>query len=90
MAIRRGWAARRSLLESLQRGENAVTSIRSVPTVKVASLERTARLAGEAFGHEELAPGRSFDASLLQPSRWLMWLLAGLAAAAGLLVLSTR
>jgi hypothetical protein len=58
--------------------------------VRAATLERTARLAGEAFGHEELAPTPRLDASLLQPSRWLMWLLAGVAAAAGLLVLSTR
>ncbi|WP_156410450.1 hypothetical protein [Bosea sp. Root381] len=67
-----------------------MTSIRSVPRVRAASLERTARLAGEAFGHEELAPRQRLDASLLQPSRWLLWLLAGLTAAAGLLVLSTR
>jgi hypothetical protein len=56
----------------------------------VAGLERAARLAGEAFGHEEPAPLNRLGLAATAPSRWLVWLSAGLAAIVGLLVLSTR
>ena len=71
-------------------GEGAVASVRLGPSVRVAGLERSARLAGEAFGHEEPAPLSRLNAAALQPSRWLLWLAAGLAATAGLLVLGAR
>lgn len=56
----------------------------------MAGLERAARLAGEAFGHEEPASLNRLDLAAIAPSRWLVWLLAGVAALFGLLVLSTR
>ena len=71
-------------------GEGVVAYGAFVPSVRVARLERAARLAGEAFGHEEPAPLSRLNRAALQPSRWLLWLVAGLASAIGLLVLSTR
>jgi hypothetical protein len=71
-------------------GEGIVASGAFVPSVRVAGLERAARLAGESFGHEETGPAAPLDLAAFHPSRWLAWLAAGLAAVAGLLVLSTR
>ncbi len=53
----------------------------------VAGLERAARLAGEAFGHEEPAP---LSLAATGPSRWNAWLSAGLAAISGRLTLGIR
>ena len=71
-------------------GEGIVASGALVPSGRVAGLERAARLAGEAFGHEEAAPLSRLGQPADHPSRWLVWLFAGLAAIAGLLVLGTR
>ncbi|TCR66516.1 hypothetical protein [Bosea sp. BK604] len=64
-----------------------MTSHAPVPRVKLAGLERTARLAGEAFAHEDLAvlPPR-FGMS---QSRRLWWLVAAIALA-GLVALALR
>jgi predicted cobalt transporter CbtA len=56
----------------------------------LAGLERAARLAGESFGHEDLAPLQGMPFAGIQSSRWLWWLAAALAAAAGLAALSLR
>lgn len=71
-------------------GETVVAYGAFVPNVRVAGLERAARLAGEAFGHEEPAPLSPLNRAAFQPSRWLLWLAAGLASLVGLLVISTR
>lgn len=67
------------------RGEKAVASRRSVPITGIAGLQRTARLAGESFGHEDVV-----GASLIAPdsgsARWLWWV-AAVAASAGLAAL---
>jgi hypothetical protein len=56
----------------------------------VAGLERAARLAGEAFGHEEPAPLNRLDLAETAVSRWLIWLSNGLAARVGRRTLSVR
>lgn len=61
-----------------------------VPSVRAAGLERAARLAGEAFGHEESAPLARLDLAAFHPARWLARLTAGLAAVAGLLAPGAR
>ena len=70
-------------------GDNVVAYGAFVPSVRVAGLERAARLAGEAFGHEELAPvARRRDMAVLQS--WAVWLLAAVVAIVGLAALSLR
>jgi hypothetical protein len=54
----------------------------------MAGLQRAARLAGESFGHEDLAPLPRLRFFARQP--WLWWLAAALAAVAGLAVLNLR
>lgn len=73
-----------------KRGEGIVASGALVPNGRVARLERTARLAGEAFGHEEAIPLSRLGLAAAASSRWFVWLSAGLVALFGLLVLSTR
>lgn len=41
-----------------------------LPSVRVAGLERRARFAGEAFGHEELAVAAGGSASLVARLLW--------------------
>jgi len=62
-----------------------VASRRSVPVTGIAGLQRTARLAGETFGHEDVV-GSSLIAPENGAARWLWWV-AAVAAAAGLTVL---
>lgn len=71
-------------------GEVIVASGALVARGRVVGLERAARLAGEAFGHEEPAPLTRLHLAALHPSRWLVWLAAGFAAIVGLVALSTR
>lgn len=61
----------------------------SVPGIRVAGLERTARLAGESFGHEEL--GRLDQLRLVptQSARWL-WGIVVLMSVIGLSLLALR
>lgn len=66
-------------------GENTVASRRSVPVTGIASLQRTARLAGESFGHEDVV-GTSLLTSDIGSARWLWWAVA-IAASAGLAAL---
>ena len=66
-------------------GEKAVASRQSVPVAGIAGLQRTARLAGESFGHEDVV-GRPLSPADPHASRWLWWL-AAVAASAGLAVL---
>jgi hypothetical protein len=54
----------------------------------VAGLERAARLAGEAFGHEEHAPLPRFRPAAFRGS--LSWCAIAFAAIVGLAVLSLR
>lgn len=65
-----------------------MTSHAPVPRVKLAGLERTARLAGEAFAYEDLAvlPNPRYGTS---QSRRLWWLVAAIALA-GLTALALR
>ena len=67
------------------KGEKAVASRQSVPVAGIAGLQRTARLAGESFGHEDVI-GTPMSAADMHGSRWLWWL-AAVAASAGLAVL---
>ena len=67
-----------------------MASRQSVPGIRLAGLERAARLAGESFGHEDLAPLPGMPFAGFQSSRWLWWLAAALAATAGLAALSLR
>lgn len=66
-------------------GEKAVASRQSVPIAGIAGLQRTARLAGESFGHEDVI-GAPLAMSDPHGSRWLWWL-AAITASAGLAVL---
>lgn len=59
----------------------------SVPGIRIARLERTARLAGEAFGHEELV--RLDDLAPASPARRL-WAAAALLSVLGLCLLALR
>lgn len=52
-------------------------SRQSVPVASVAGLERSARLAGESFGYEDV---RTLPTRAESGSRWLWWLAAALAA----------
>lgn len=62
---------------------------RLMPGVRAAGLERTARFAGEAFGHEELAGAAGWRASLAARSGLLaMVALAAVALAIGLAALA--
>lgn len=70
-------------------GETVVAYGAFVPNVRVAGLERAARLAGEAFGHEEPAPMSSRRGTVFLPS-WTIWLAAALIAGIGLAALSLR
>ncbi len=70
-------------------GDNVVAYGALVPSVRVAGLERAARLAGEAFGHEEAAPLSRRHGMTVVPS-WIAWLLAALVAVIGLAALSPR
>jgi len=67
------------------KGGKAVASRQSVPVAGIAGLQRTARLAGESFGHEDVI-GTPLAATDAHSSRWLWWL-AAIAASAGLAVL---
>jgi len=58
---------------------------RSVPGSGIATLQRTARLAGESFGHEDVV-GASLTTAESPSARWLWWL-AAIAASAGLAAL---
>ncbi|QEL21836.1 hypothetical protein FQV39_04035 [Bosea sp. F3-2] len=49
----------------------------------IAGLQRTARLAGECFGHEDVVSAALTDSA---SSRWLWWI-AAIAASAGLVAL---
>jgi hypothetical protein len=71
-------------------GEGVVAYGVFAPRISVAGLERSARLAGEAFGHEEAAPLSRLNGAVLRPPRWLSSLAAALASAAGLLVPGSR
>lgn len=73
-----------------ENGEAVVASGALVPRGRVAGLERAARLAGEAFGHEEPAPLNRLSLAATAPSRWLIWLSAGFAALFGRRTLSAR
>ncbi|KFC68907.1 hypothetical protein FG93_03529 [Bosea sp. LC85] len=61
----------------------------SVPGVKMAGLERTARLAGEAFGYEDMAFLARSRATDIGQSRKLWWLAASIAVI-GLVALALR
>ncbi len=61
----------------------------SVPGVRVAGLERTARLAGEAFGHEELGRLDRIHMASTPTGRWL-WGIVVLLSIAGLSLLALR
>ena len=65
-----------------------VATRRSVPSIRIAGLQRAARLAGESFGHEDLPSLPRLRRAALQPSLW--WLVAALAAISGLAALSLR
>ncbi len=88
-----GMAGRLSVLAlhalGLPQGESIVALRSSVPGIRVAGLERTARLAGEAFGHEEL--GRLDQLRLAQTSstRWV-WAVIALLSVVGLSLLALR
>lgn len=56
--------------------------------VGVSRLERTAKLAGESFGHEDLAQPATLASARL-PSR-LLWAAVALVAVAGFLLLNLR
>ncbi len=61
----------------------------SVQGIRVAGLERTARLAGESFGYEEL--GRIDQLRLAQtPSTRWVWAVIALFSVAGLCLLALR
>lgn len=60
----------------------------SVSDTGMGRLERAARLAGESFGHEDMAPMPPLAAGRV--SARLLWGLVALAALAGLLVLHLR
>lgn len=66
-----------------------MTSRSSVPRVKLVGLERAARLAGEAFAHEDMASlsGSRFGGT--GQSRRLWWLVAAVALV-GLIALALR
>ena len=64
----------------------AVASRCSVPVTGIAGLQRTARLAGESFGHEDVVGGASLNTTDSNSARWLWWL-AAIAASAGLAAL---
>lgn len=66
--------------------EKTVASRQSVPVKGIAGLQRTARLAGECFGHEDVVGGSLSAAPESALSRWLWWG-AAIAAAAGLAAL---
>jgi len=61
----------------------------SVPSIRVAGLERAARMAGEAFGHEDLGPVPGLSSQAPQTSH-LVWLFAALAAVAGFAAILLR
>ncbi len=69
-------------------GEGIVASGALIPRGRVAGLERAARLAGEAFGHEEHAPLPRFRPAAFRGS--LSWCAIAFAAIVGLAVLSLR
>jgi len=60
----------------------------AVPKIRIAGLERTARLAGEAFAHEELTFGTPRTGDSAQLLR--LWWIAGAVALIGLAVLALR
>lgn len=66
--------------------EESVASRRSVPVKGIAGLQRTARLAGECFGHEDIVGGSLTSTAEGASSRWLWWV-AAIAASAGLTAL---
>lgn len=66
-----------------------MTSQSSVPRVKLVGLERAARLAGEAFAHEDMASLPNSRLGGMSQSRRLWWLTAA-AALIGLVVLALR
>lgn len=73
----------------LPQGESIVALRSSVPGIRVAGLERAARLAGEAFGHEEL--GRLDQLRLAQtPSTRRVWAAVALLSVIGLSLLALR
>ncbi|MCO5093012.1 hypothetical protein [Bosea sp. (in: a-proteobacteria)] len=61
-----------------------MASRQSVSLAGIAGLQRRARLAGEAFGHEDVIGVPAASDAL--PARWLWWL-AAVAAAIGLAIL---
>lgn len=65
-----------------------MTSHSPVPRVKLAGLERAARLAGEAFAHEDMA-GLPNPRLGMSQSRRLWWLVAAIALT-GLIALALR
>jgi hypothetical protein len=73
----------------LPQGESVVALRSSVPRIRVAGLERTARLAGESFGHEELVRLDRMRPAATPPSRWL-WGIVALLSIAGLSLLGLR
>lgn len=56
-----------------------MTSQSPVPRVKLVGLERAARLAGEAFAHEDMAGLASSRLGGMSQSRRLWWLVAAIA-----------
>lgn len=66
-----------------------MTLRQSVPNIRVVGLERAARMAGEAFGHEDLGPLPGFASHAPHTSHFV-WLLAALAAVAGFAALILR
>jgi len=88
-----GTAGRLSVLAlhalGLPQGESIVALRSSVPGIRVAGLERTARLAGESFGYEEL--GRLDQLRLAQtPSTRWVWGIVALLSVIGLSLLALR
>ena len=88
-----GMAGRLSVLAlhalGLPQGESVVALRSSVPGIRVGGLERTARLAGESFGYEEL--GRLDQLRLAQtPSTRRVWGLVALLSVIGLSLLALR
>jgi hypothetical protein len=73
----------------LPQGESVVALRSSLPGIRVAGLERTARLAGEAFGHEELGRLDAMNPAATSPGRWL-WGIVALFSIAGLSLLGLR
>ena len=66
-----------------------MASRRSVPSVKIAGLERAARFAGESFGHEDMPSLPESRFAEIPQSRRFWWVIACVALI-GLVALALR